>query len=176
MSSKNILLLTVCSALILSLSVSFASVGTSQLGSSSITLSLSSATLQAGQSVNVTYTVSLVNGSSGDTFIGIGATNGITTKLSMQASPSSWSSFSGAAELSVSRNISPGVYNISFSASGADPTIAPVVLRLTVTANASSGNPPSGAYPILIAVIVIVGLVVAILFVRQRRNKVNSSS
>ncbi len=121
--------------------LSFIGVGSAQsvTGKSTLTLSGTSATLAPGGSLSVNYTMRLINGTGGPTFI-ILANSGQLTSAGIVAGLSLGSgtpTFNGALNIKVAQNTTPGTYNIEVETGGADPSGS---LNFTLTVSGSSAG------------------------------------
>ncbi|MGP6240135.1 hypothetical protein ACNF40_06965 [Cuniculiplasma sp. SKW4] len=103
----------------------------SSIGSSTISLSSSSITVQQGSSQSVSYTVTLTSGTTWGTEITASSPTGISVSLS---NPSGDPTFSGTADISVASSVSPGTYTVTFKATGDDPSTNSPSLSVQVTA------------------------------------------
>ena len=93
-------------------------------GTSSISLNPNGASTAAGSSVQTSYTVNLASGNTWGTTLGIAnqgslSSQGITVSLSDSSGDPP---FSGTATIAVSPSAKPGTYEVTFQASGDDPS------------------------------------------------------
>lgn len=110
------------------------------IGTSSITVNSSSASVSAGGSASIAYTVKLASGSAWGTTIAAsnsGALSGDGITLSFSDSYGD-PTYSGTLSIATSSSTPSGVYNISLEATGDDPSSTPTVIALTVSGKPST--------------------------------------
>jgi hypothetical protein len=103
-------------------------------GTSKITLSNGSVSIQQGNSTSVQFTVSLYSGNIwGTTFTAVNPTQlksyGINVSIS---NPMGDPPYSGSISVSASTSAQPGTYQAIFAATGDDPSIANATLNITI--------------------------------------------
>lgn len=136
-----IILATVFFAAISSSGLAYAQSG--GYGTSSISLSHYAYNTTPGSHLDVQYTVSLESGNTWGTTLNVGnaqslSASGINVSLSdTYGDPN----YSGTATVSVSASAKPGAYNITFYATGDDPSSKNATLTLNVMAPASNSTP-----------------------------------
>ncbi|MCL4389142.1 hypothetical protein M1397_00830 [Candidatus Marsarchaeota archaeon] len=114
-------------------------------GTSSITLSNSSASLVQGKTYSLGYTVNLASGSTWGTTLSASNQNqlsasGITVALSKTyADPP----YSGTAAITIGATTPPGKYNVTFVATGDDPSSSPAVFTFTVSVPTPTTTAPT---------------------------------
>ena len=110
------------------------------IGISSIIVNSSSASVAAGNSASIAYIVNLTSGSPWGTTIaasnaGALSSDGITLSFSDSYGDPT---YSGTLSIATSPSTPSGVYNISLSATGDDPSSAPAMIALTVSGKPST--------------------------------------
>ncbi len=116
-------------------------------GTSSITLNPPNGTVTIGTSTATSYTVSLATGGVWGTNLEVQnsaelAHSGITVTIS---NPSGDPPFSGDATMNVSSSALPGTYNVTFVATGDDPSQQPATFALTVAQNNAAATTTANA-------------------------------
>ena len=120
-------------ALMFSATIAYSQTG---YGTSSILLTSKGASVLQGQSANVSYTVMLASGGTWGTTLQVQnqaslSSQGINVGIS---SPSGDPPYGGTAMISTSSSTPPGSYNVTFVATGDDPSASPSTFVLSVTA------------------------------------------
>lgn len=111
-------------------------------GTSSISLNSTSISTNAGQQVNVQYTVNLVSGQTWGTSISVSNAGNLSSQgISVTfTNPSGDPPFSGVAAIKTSPTTAPGSYQIQFVATGDDPSSSSTAYMLTVPASTTFGS------------------------------------
>lgn len=110
------------------------------IGTSLITVNSSTASVAAGGSASIAYTVKLASGSTWGTTIaasnaGALSSQGITLSFSDSYGDPT---YSGTLSIATSASTPGGTYNISLAATGDDPSSVPTVIALTVSGKPSA--------------------------------------
>ncbi|MCL4381213.1 MAG: hypothetical protein M1331_01710 [Candidatus Marsarchaeota archaeon] len=121
------------------------------IGTSKISFSNNSINISQGSSARVNYTVALISGSKWATsMVLLNQTlllqKGISAAMS---NPSSDPTFSGILTISASSATPPGKYNLSFQATGDDPSVNNSVIILNVAAPSASATSSQITNPIV---------------------------
>lgn len=131
------------------------------IGTSSISLNKTSVTVAQDASVQVFYCVKLVSGTTWGTSISTKSTSGLSVSFSISSGDPS---YNGTATISPSLSVAPGLYTVTLTASGDDPS-APITLNVTVLKGTSSTPPPPVTHPTNDAPYIAGGVVIALFVV-----------
>lgn len=110
----------------------------SSIGTSKISLNTTSVTVAQDSSVQISYSVKLVNGTTWGTSISASSISGLSVSFSTGSGDPT---FNGIATISPSLSVKPALYVVKFTASGDDPSPS-VSINVTVVNKTSSSTPP----------------------------------
>ncbi len=161
------------------------SLGTSKLALNVSSLNFSGYGYYNVEAKSVNFTVSLVNGTSGNTSISISNpdifySNGIIIVLHVP-SAYQYPPFSSSVSVQVSNFTPPGTYDLTLAAAGADPSQNTMVAinvpkwkgNLNTTAAPwiqASANQKSSSYTGAIAIILVIAIIALVLYWHHRRS------
>ncbi len=133
----------------------------SSIGTSKISLNTTSVTVAQDSSVQISYSVKLVSGTTWGTSMSSSSISGLSVSFSTGAQDPS---YSGVATISASSSLKPALYVLKFTATGDDPSPS-VSVNVTVVNKTSSSTPPPITTPSVNDDPFIAGGVVIALFV-----------
>jgi hypothetical protein len=112
------------------------------IGTSSIALAQTSGSVAAGNTMSVSYTVSLASGTKWGTTLVV-ANNSTLKGEGITVTPSTSAmdpTYTGTLSIAVASSATPGSYQINLKATGDDPSSSNAVFTLTVTTASSSSS------------------------------------